>query len=522
MESTVQADVKAAPAPAAPRSPSVVAPPKRRRWWALAGLAVAAVAGFLAYTGRLPLPGQGSKKAEEPSLAKQAAKVEEESVAVTVAPVTLRPVRRLVSMVGTLHGFDFVVISPKVEGQVTEIYHDLGHVVKPGQPLLQVDRTNYENALVEAEKALGLELAKLGTDLETLRGKEADLHKLPGQVRVRLEGFKVQDLPAVIRAARNEQLALSQWKRVQESTLGVSPEERDRLKAEYDVTRANHQQAVLEANTTVATVRQRIAALETALQKLNDTTVVAPLPNDEALKTDVYLEKFLREALVKPGEQWIARPDEYLVARKLVSVGTMVRSFPSVPVFELVRDHVLKLAGNLPERYVGEVKQPGPDRPPQKVDVFIEAYPGEVFEGWVSTVSPSVDQANRTFTVVVLVPNPQRKLRAGSFAKARIRAREETAVPTVPEEAIVSFAGVTKVFVVEDGKTRAVAVRPGERLEIKAADRVAHWVEVVGDLRAGSQVVTSGHSQLAEGTPVRVRGAATPAGERTSTAKGAR
>jgi hypothetical protein len=32
------------------------------------------------------------------------------------------------------------------------------------------------------------------------------------------------------------------------------------------------------------------------------------------------------------------------------------------------------------------------------------------------------------------------------------------------------------------------------------------WVEVEGDLRAGDAVVTSGQSQLAEGTPVRVRG----------------
>lgn len=510
MESTMQADVNTVPALSAPPSTPAPAPPKRRRWWLLAGLAAVAVAGFLAFTGRLPLPGHGAKKAEEPSTGNQAAKVEEEPVAVTVAPVTPRPVRRLVPMVGTLHGFDFVVISPKVEGQVTEIYHDLGHVVKPGQPLLQVDRTNYEKALAEAEKALGLELAKLGIDLELLRGKGSDLHKLPGQVRTRLEGFKVEDLPAVVRAARNEQLALSQWERVQKSTLGVSPEERDRLKAEHDVAKANHQQAVLEVNTSVATIRQRIATLETAIQKLDDTTVVVPFPNDEALRTDTALVAFLNKALVKPGEKWSARPDEYLVAKKLVSVGTMVRSFPTVPVFELVRDHVLKLAGNLPERFIGEVQQPGPGRPPQQVDVFLEAYPGEVFEGWVSTVSPSVDTANRTFQVVVLVPNPQRKLRAGSFAKARIRAREETAVPTVPEEAVVSFAGVTKVFVVEDGKARAVPVKLGERLEIKGAGGVAHWVEVSGDLRSGSQVVTSGHSQLAEETPVRLRKGSVP------------
>lgn len=518
MESTVQPDVKQAPPPPAPH-PGVGTASWRERLWVFGGLAAAAAVGFLAYTGQLHFPGHGGKKAEESPAAKQAAKAEEEPVAVTVAPVTSRPVRRLIPMVGTLHGYDYVVISPKVEGQVTEIYHDLGHVVKPGQPLLQVDRTNYEKALAEAEKALGLELAKLGVDPEALRGKGADLRKLPGQVRASLDGFKVQALPAVVRASRNEQLALRQWERVQKSTVGVSAEERDRLKAEYDVAKANHQQAVLEANTNVASVRQRVAVLETALQKLDDTTVMVPIPNDETLKTDVALTAFLNKALVKPGEKWLARPDEYLVAKKLVSVGTMVRSFPTVPVFELVRDHLLKLAGNLPERFIGEVQQPGPGVPPQKVDVFLEAFPGQVFEGWVSTVSPSVDTANRTFQVVVLVPNPQRKLRAGSFAKARIRAREETAVPTVPEEAVVSFAGVTKVFVVEGGKARAVPVKRGEQMQLKAAGSSEHWVEVSGDLRPGSQVVTSGHSQLAEAMPVRVRGAASASGGSTAAAR---
>lgn len=504
MDSTKQVETTLAPATLAP--PTARAQPLRkpRRWWLLAALAVVLVAGFLALTDRLPIPGAG-KPVEASATVPSAAKVEAEPVPVTVAQVTMRPVRRLIPMVGTLYGFDYVVISPKVEGQVTEIYHDLGHVVKPGQRLLQVDRTNYEKALAEAEHALGLELSKLGVDLATLREKETDIRKLPELVRAQLRDLKAQELPAVVRAARTEQLALSQWERVQKSSSGVSLEERDRSLTEYQVAKANHRQAALEVNTVIATVRQRLAALESALQRLDDTTVVVPFPNDETLKSDAAVAAFLQQVLVRPGEKGAAQPDEYLVAKKLVSVGTMVRSFPTVPVFELVRDHVLKMTGNLPERYVGEVRQPGPDRPPQKVDIIVEAYPGEVLEGWVSTVSPSVDTASRTFQVVVLVPNPQRKLRAGSFAKARILAREETSVPTVPEEAIVSFAGVTKVFVVEDGKARVVAVKPGELLEIKQGGASEYWVEVSGALRAGSQIVTSGHSQLAEGTPVRVR-----------------
>src|SRR5207237_10598341 len=122
-----------------------------------------------------------------------------------------------------------------------------------------------------------------------------------------------------------------------------------------------------------------------------------------------------------------------------VAVGTMVRSLPPVPGFELVGDYELKLLGSLPERYIGDVEQPRPGQPPQKVQIVAEAYPDQVFEGRVDVVSPVVDTTSRTFPLEVRVPNPQRKLKAGSFAKARILAREETDVLTVPEEAIVSF-----------------------------------------------------------------------------------
>ena len=67
----------------------------------------------------------------------------------------------------------------------------------------------------------------------------------------------------------------------------------------------------------------------------------------------------------------------------------------------------------------------------------------------------------------------------------------------MPAEAVVSFAGVTKVFVVEQGKARAV--------EVAVGDREKDWLEVVGDLPVGASVATSGFSQLADGSPVKLR-----------------
>ena len=87
-----------------------------------------------------------------------------------------------------------------------------------------------------------------------------------------------------------------------------------------------------------------------------------------------------------------------------------------------------------------------------------------------------------------------------------IRRRTASAV-TIPEEALVTFAGVIKVFVIEDKMARPVEVKPGLRMHVGDAENGSNWLEVTGDLEADSLVVTSGHSQLANGTPVRLRSA---------------
>ena len=53
------------------------------------------------------------------------------------------------------------------------------------------------------------------------------------------------------------------------------------------------------------------------------------------------------------------------------------------------------------------------------------------------------------------MPNDRRLLRPGGFAKAIIVTDTASAAAVVPTEAIIRFAGVTKLFIVEDGKAKA-------------------------------------------------------------------
>jgi len=112
-------------------------------------------------------------------------------------------------------------------------------------------------------------------------------------------------------------------------------------------------------------------------------------------------------------------------------------------------------------------------------------------------ISPSIDPVSRTFAIEAIVANAEHRLKHGAFAKASIITRAESQAVTVPLEAIVSFAGVTKVFAVQSGKAQSVEVAIGVQGK--------EWVEVIGKIQGGIPVVTSGQSQLADGTLVQVK-----------------
>ncbi|MGD2094232.1 MAG: efflux RND transporter periplasmic adaptor subunit, partial [Phycisphaerales bacterium] len=59
----------------------------------------------------------------------------------------------------------------------------------------------------------------------------------------------------------------------------------------------------------------------------------------------------------------------------------------------------------------------------QEVEFTTEAYPGEVFKGTISFISPTVDPKTRTIKVRLNVSNPQEKLKPDMFVRAVVRSQ---------------------------------------------------------------------------------------------------
>lgn len=192
------------------------------------------------------------------------------------------------------------------------------------------------------------------------------------------------------------------------------------------------------------------------------------------------------------GHTKIRAPFAGRIAKRMVDAGNYVRV--GTPIFVLVADDPLRLRGEVPERFVSELKVG------QDVRGYVEAYPDDVLAGRLSRISAAADSASRALTVEALVPNPGGKLKVGFFCKAAILTRTDSEALVVPAEAVVNFAGVTRVFVVdESGTARSREVRTGLSLGPK--------IEVISGLEPDDRVATSALGRLSEGTKVVVRSA---------------
>lgn len=444
---------------------------KRAKWWMIAGAGVLAALAAGAVFGGLGSASHGDQPAIESGEKAQAA--QPSAVPVTLAPIVPRKVQRSVQVVGTFSGYDEVTVMAEVSGRVATVLHEVGDVVRPGDVLLEIDPTDYELAVEEMRRALELEAARVG--IPPPPEAEFQAEKILAKLR---NEFDLNKLPTVLRAKEQEDNAKARVERAKQlrESNAVTAEEYEQRATDYQVALSTRLQAQMDGQAVVAGIKYKLVLLKIAERKLKHTKVAVPTPTKrEGMPKDV----------------------EYAVAERKVTEGEMLKDSPgsSTATFELVMDKVLKLAAAVPERYVAQV------RLGQKAEIRVEAFPGRVFAGVVNRVNPMVDRASRTFEVEVRVENAKRGLKAGGFGKIDILTHEDPDAWTVPIEAVVSFVGSTKVFVIRDGKAHAVLVTPG--LEGQG------WLEIVRsaspELRLQDQVVTSGLEKLAEGVPVRVR-----------------
>jgi membrane fusion protein (multidrug efflux system) len=428
--------------------------------WALLGGALLAAAAA----------GCGNEAPESKSAA-----VAQRIVPVTVAQLEHRAVERTVEVIGTLRGWEQVTLGSKRSGRVLKVYHDIGDRAQPGEPLIELDPVDARLGVQQAESRYLGELIKLAITKE----QAEEFVKKYGISEELLIGQAADDAiarsPAVIHKRLAREKALQHLTRQRALTVrgAGTPQDLDDTENEWRSAAASYDDAVQQARTVIANAVASKVALSQSEQTLKDMIIRVPVPK-------LIPPSLTRTSLLSYG-----------VTRRQVSEGQMIKEGEAVA--ELVIEDPIRLWSQVPEQFSEDV------RVGQRVRLSTRAHPGVVIEGKVARINPSVDSASRTFQVETLVPNERGLLRPGGFAKASIITDAEAKAAVVPLDSIVRFAGVTKLFIIENGKARSIN-------DIKTGSEGRGWIEVTSKLLPdAASVVTTGQTQLADGTPVVVR-----------------
>jgi HlyD family secretion protein len=195
---------------------------------------------------------------------------------------------------------------------------------------------------------------------------------------------------------------------------------------------------------------------------------------------------------VRLSQTQVRAPDAGVISARQATVGSVVGA--GTELFRLIRQGRIEWRAEVTANEIGRIQVGAPAQ--------VKPASGQVLQGKVRMVAPSVDAQTRNAIVYVDLPSATGSARAGMYAQGEIALGQSQAL-TVPQAAVVVRDGFSYVYTVgPDQKVSQLKVQTGRQ----SGDRV----EVTSGLKADARVVASGGAFLNQGDTVRVVDAPAP------------
>ena len=399
-------------------------------------------------------------------------------IEVPIAPVTRHPMATKLELVGTLIPVRATTVVSDVDGIIqsfplsnrrldfstndssgtgrTEsvtLGLDLGHKVRQGEVLVQIDPVDFQLNLQVAEA--NLEMAKRNLDdlLAWRRPEEVE-----------------QTRGAYEEAAASYQRALADLRRSEQ------------LLSKRAISQGEYDGSLMAERTAAAAVKQAQAALKLAEAGPTRQQIAVA----EAQVKTAQAEVAIRQE--KLDKTTIHAPYDAVIADRYVDVGDRVTAMPRVEIMQIIDPRVLFAQIDVPERYQGHIRL-------DDTAEITAAGIAQPFPGRVDLINSKIDTETRTFRVRVTIDNRRELLKAGGFVHVQLPIAAATNVLAVSNEAVSFVDGRPSVFVFQDGIVRRRSVQLG------MADHDSY--EITAGLEPNELIVTGKTSLLADGLPVR-------------------
>jgi len=338
---------------------------------------------------------------------------------------TMMPVRKDLDVrliyTADIQPYQQVTIFSRVDGYIAKLYVDKGDFVKANQLLVEIDHTDYVNAVNRAKANLAAARANVVSQEATIRNAKLNLDRMRTLIK-------------------------DQY---------VSQQDVDNAQAAYDV-------AVAQVESLRAQVRQMEVALQQAETNLSYSYIRAPFAG------------FISTRNLDQGAFASAS-----------SASTSTFSLPIVVLQDITTVRVLldAVEKDVPLVRVG-----------QRAELRADAYPDRVFTGTLTRVVNALNRTTRTMTIEVDLPNPDRALKGGMFARVELLVGRHENALQIPIDAVTRLESDQYVYTVQGDKARKVPVQLGIQNN--------GLIEIVKGVTGTDPVIVSGKDLVTDGVKV--------------------
>lgn len=356
--------------------------------------------------------------------------VEELTVLVDSQPLSVK-----ITASGAIQPIDTVNLSPRNSDILVSLNVEQGDRVVPGQIIARMKSDSIAAELLQAEARV----EQLEAQLLALKNGNRPQEIAQGDAQVIQAQGRIADAEA--------RLVLAQDKVERNRTLYE----------EGAISRDDLDDVVNESERAQANLSQALAALQEARQRLD--LLEAGSRTEDIASMEAQLREaigFKKQVDVRLSDTIIRAPFAGIITQKYATVGAFVTpttsasdvsSATSSAIVALARG--LEVLAEVPEVDIGRIQ------PNQKVELLVDAYPDQVFQGTVKRIAPeAITDSSRGgfiyFEVAIALNDDQTQLKSGMKTDVTFIGDELQDALVIPSVAVVRNEGQSGVLVPDE------------------------------------------------------------------------
>ena len=215
------------------------------------------------------------------------------------------------------------------------------------------------------------------------------------------------------------------------------------------------------------------------------------------------MEAGLKSAKEALNDSYIKAPISGIISARNFNIGD--QTSPQYPVFTIVQMDKIKIKIDIVESQISQIKAG------MKAYIKVDTYPGELFEGKVDRIYPTINPMTRTIQCEIVIDNSDQRLKPGGFARVEIVTEEHKNVLIIPKHSIIEKTSLeylggeirntrlnieNYVFVVQDSIALMRKIQVGLNSD--------NNVEVLSGLALGESIVTIGQYEISDSSFVKI------------------